>query len=289
MFGHIAGTHKGQIFKDRKDLASSGIHRPLMSGIWGAQEGAMSIVLSGGYEDDVDELDYILYTGQGGQNAPGGKQVADQVFTKGNRGLQLSCDYDLPVRVTRGHQIKTGPQAGYRYDGLYRVKRYERVKGLRDFYICRFHLVSDMALEEIELSARDTFKPEYTSTERIEVTTQRLIRNPNISEHLKKLYGYRCQVCQTLLHSPNGPIAIGAHVRPLGKPHDGPDALSNMLCLCPNHHDQFDRLAFYIDPKDLMIVGLDGYDGKRLVVASKHRVDHDMLEYHKQRYEQVST
>ena len=95
MFGHIDGTTVGEIFEDRKHLRASGIHAPTMAGIWGAQEGAYSIVLSGGYEDDVDELDYILYTGQGGQDAPGGKQVADQLFTKGNLGLRLSCDYGL--------------------------------------------------------------------------------------------------------------------------------------------------------------------------------------------------
>ena len=108
MFGHIPGIKPGQIFEDRKALRHSGIHAPLMAGIWGAQEGAYSIVLSGGYEDDIDELDYILYTGQGGQDVPGGKQVSHQEYTKGNRGLQLSCDYNLPIRVTRGHQIKNG-------------------------------------------------------------------------------------------------------------------------------------------------------------------------------------
>ena len=49
-----------------------------MSGIWGREsEGACSIVLSGGYEDDIDDLNYILYTGQGRPDSPGGKQVAD--------------------------------------------------------------------------------------------------------------------------------------------------------------------------------------------------------------------
>ena len=75
MFGHIDGISVGQIFESRKELAISGIHAPPMSGIWGAQEGAYSVVLSGGYEDDIDDLDYILYTGQGGQDTPGGKQV----------------------------------------------------------------------------------------------------------------------------------------------------------------------------------------------------------------------
>ena len=63
IFGHIKGIEVGQIFASRKDVAASGLHSPLMAGIWGANEGAFSIVLSGGYEDDIDELSYILYTG----------------------------------------------------------------------------------------------------------------------------------------------------------------------------------------------------------------------------------
>ena len=112
MFGHIDGIPVGQVFASRKEVAAAGLHAPLMSGIWGAQEGAYSIVLSGGYEDDIDDLNYILYTGQGGQDSPGGKQVENQEFTKGNKGLQLSCQYKLPVRVIRGHQISNGPVNG---------------------------------------------------------------------------------------------------------------------------------------------------------------------------------
>ena len=97
-----------------------------MAGIWGAAEGAYSTVLSGGYEDDIDELDYILYTGQGGRDPSTGHQVADQEFIIGNKVLKLSCEYNLPVRVTRGHQIDRGPKSGYRYDGLYYVKIYNR-------------------------------------------------------------------------------------------------------------------------------------------------------------------
>ena len=76
MFGNIEGVKIGQLFGCRRELASAGVHAPHMSGIWGAQDGAFSIVLSGGYEDDLDDLNYILYTWQGGQDVPGGKQVA---------------------------------------------------------------------------------------------------------------------------------------------------------------------------------------------------------------------
>ena len=55
VFGTIEGTEVGQIFKDRKALGESGIHTPTMGGIWGSNDGASSIVLSGGYEDDIDD------------------------------------------------------------------------------------------------------------------------------------------------------------------------------------------------------------------------------------------
>ena len=67
-FGHIPGTRVGQIFTDRSALKDAGIHANIQKGIWGAGTGACSIVLTGGYEDDEDYLDFILYTGQGGQD-----------------------------------------------------------------------------------------------------------------------------------------------------------------------------------------------------------------------------
>ena len=79
-------------------------------------------------------------------------------------------------------------------------------------------------------------------------------------------------------------IAIGAHIQGLGKPHNGPDTLENMLCLCPNHHDQFDAYSFYIEPENLEIVGLKNFEGKKLTVDSKHKLDKVFLEYHKNRF-----
>lgn len=50
-----------------------------MAGIHGREsEGAYSIVLSGGYEDDVDDGEEFLYTGSGGRDLSGNKRTADQ-------------------------------------------------------------------------------------------------------------------------------------------------------------------------------------------------------------------
>ena len=50
---------------------------------------AVSIVLSGQYEDDFDNCEEIVYTGQGGNNLLGDKrQIADQEMKRGNLALQ---------------------------------------------------------------------------------------------------------------------------------------------------------------------------------------------------------
>ena len=56
-----------------------------------------------------------------------------------------------------------------------------------------------------------------------------------------------------------------------------------MFCLCPNHHAQFDRYAFYIDPETLEIVGLDDFEGK-FITPMKHKIKSEYFEYQKNQY-----
>jgi len=285
IFGNIENIEVGQIFENREVLSKARIHGPTMAGIWGREsEGACSIVLSGGYEDDIDELDYIFYTGQGGQDIPGGKQVSDQEFVRGNKALMLSCKYNLPVRVTRGYQIKNGPTKGYRYDGLYYVNKFERVKGKSGYYICRFHLGSEKQIDILEKEIKPNLKPDYKRADRAATTVSRIKRDVSLSENIKEIYGYKCQVCNVYLKTPYGAIAIGAHIKGLGKPHNGPDVIENMICLCPNHHEQFDDHGFYIDSETSEIKGLEGYDGKKITLNKKHNIEKSFLKYHLEDY-----
>ncbi|WP_374936881.1 HNH endonuclease [Streptomyces sp. Ru73] len=51
-------------------------------------------------------------------------------------------------------------------------------------------------------------------------------------------------------HPPRGrggkAYSEGAHIRPLGKRHRGPDVEQNVLCLCANCHVRLDNGALYI-------------------------------------------
>ena len=283
IFGEIEETHVGQIFKDRKKLAAAGIHTPFMAGIWGSgEDGASSIVLSGGYEDDIDDWNNILYTGHGGQK--NGKQVKDQEFTLGNEGLRISCKYNLPVRVTRGYQIKNGPPEGYRYDGVYYVNNFERVKGKSGFHVCRFYLSTEKTVEKLEAELKHTLKNDYKKTERKKSTINVIQRNPKWPEYVKKLYENKCQVCNIFLKTHDGAVSIGAHIRGLGKAHKGPDQVNNIICLCPNHHSQFDGFGFYIESETLEIKGLEKYEGKRLTIKEGHNIDKEFFKYHHEQY-----
>lgn len=63
LFGEIQGHSEGTYFESRAELSRAGVHRPLQAGISGsAYEGADSIVLSGGYEDDRDNGFEIICT-----------------------------------------------------------------------------------------------------------------------------------------------------------------------------------------------------------------------------------
>lgn len=51
---------------------------------------AVAIVISGMYEDDLDNAEEVVYTGQGGHNLTGDKrQCRDQVLQRGNLALKV--------------------------------------------------------------------------------------------------------------------------------------------------------------------------------------------------------
>ena len=68
-----------------------------MAGIHGREsEGAYSIVLSGGYDDDRDEGGEFTYSGSGGRDLSGNKRTAkqsyDQKLTHMNRYIRWTLD-----------------------------------------------------------------------------------------------------------------------------------------------------------------------------------------------------
>jgi putative restriction endonuclease len=279
LFGEIPRYPVGSMFPDRAALSAAGLHRPTQAGIWGTAErgGAQSIVLGGGYEDDEDHGDFLIYTGQGGQE--NGRQVADQELKLGNLALCRSHLTGLPVRVIRGarHRTPHSPAVGYRYDGLFRVADAWLAEGLSGFKVWKYRLEKIPADAPLHAGpATTTSTPAGNAAPgRRETWTTRTVRDSRVSAFVKSIHDDKCQACGIRLETPAGAYSEGAHIRPLGRPHNGQDVPDNVLCLCPNCHVLFDAGAFAIKPDTLELVGIVG----KLRTHRRHPVGREFLEY----------
>jgi|GEM_PF-6370726 len=80
-----------------------------------------------------------------------------------------------------------------------------------------------------------------TAPGRVLTTIFRVIRDTALARVVKELHDFRCQLCDHTIQLADGSFYAEAHhVRPLGSPHDGPDRMDNLLCVCPNHHIELD-------------------------------------------------
>lgn len=122
------------------------------------------------------------------------------------------------------------------------------------------------------------------TVERQSREVQAQVRDRKKAAALKKHYKNTCSFCGTRLQVGSERwYSEAAHVKPLGKPHNGPDRVSNMLVLCPNHHLQFDRGVILLERNgsDFIInsrVPGDPIHGRKL--ALNHPLDAEFVSYH---------
>lgn len=128
--GHVPGVEVGDIFFFRMELCLVGLHAPSMAGIdymsvkltLDEEPLAVSIVSSGGYDDEGDDGDILIYSGQGGVQRRDG-QMFDQKLERGNLALEKSLHRGNEVRVIRGLKDAAGSTGKiYVYDGVYKIQ-----------------------------------------------------------------------------------------------------------------------------------------------------------------------
>ncbi|BBN04580.1 protein MpSUVHa [Marchantia polymorpha subsp. ruderalis] len=162
ILGEVPGVKVGDHFYYRMELLIISLHRQSQGGIdfipaskstildkrGNPLAVAVSVIASGGYEDDHDEGETLIYTGQGGNNYKGDKRnVTDQELVRGNLALKNCCDLGLAVRVIRGSEVKkTGSASSpsgkiYYYDGLYDVKECYQETGSAGYKVWKYKLV----------------------------------------------------------------------------------------------------------------------------------------------------
>lgn len=318
--GRIEGVAVGDHFDNRMHVMGAKLHQTNQKGIsWLKDEKddlpvADAIVLNGGYIDDDDQWTRMRYTGasKGAERDPNtGRLLRSQSWSYvDNAALKRSYERNYPIRVIRGYEgdERYSPPKGYRYDGLYRITALRTALSKLPapdgtaIEICQFDLerlpesqqghtpveahVAE-ALEELEELHEQQDEERYPEVRNTAV--QRLIRSVATSRRVKKLYDGECQLCGRRLLGPDGEVhSQGAHIRPLGKPHNGPDVEQNILCVCPNCHVRLDIGAVVVD-KDWSIIVRAAMLGEGLLPKLKtkgwHRVHPEYIRYHREWWE----
>lgn len=118
-------------------------------------------------------------------------------------------------------------------------------------------------------------------TTRRTASYSRIVRDTALTARVKKLHADRCQVCDLQLSTRFGTYSEAAHIRGLGRPHDGPDEQSNLLVLCPNHHVQFDTLALYVDAGGTVRATADDGPIGELRRHPAHQISEEHIRYHR--------
>lgn len=115
------------------------------------------------------------------------------------------------------------------------------------------------------LQAQDLGSP---IARRVETTISRILRDTRLSNRVKRLHNFECQLCgYTLLLADGSRYAEGHHIQPLGLPHNGPDLQANIICVCANCHAACDLGAIKLVRSQLR-------------VAVGHAIDKRYIEYH---------
>jgi hypothetical protein len=142
---------------------------------------------------------------------------------------------------------------------------------------------------QLDEVARDVNASEVSRARR-EVEQQ--LRNAALAATLKELYESQCMFCDSRICvsiSPEQFYVEAAHIRPLGRPHNGPDIPQNMLVLCPNCHVQFDAGTLGValrSPTELQIASRTRnhpLHGKTVRTHGTHTLDGQFVDWH-QRY-----
>ena len=163
ILGSVPGVEVGDEFQYRVELNIIGLHRQIQGGIDYVKHNgkvlATSIVASGGYADELDNSDVLIYTGQGGNVMNSDKEPEDQKLERGNLALKNSSEEKNPVRVIRGSESADGKCKTYVYDGLYLVESCWQDMGPHGKLVYRFRLrripgQPELAVKEVKKSKK---------------------------------------------------------------------------------------------------------------------------------------
>jgi predicted HNH restriction endonuclease len=170
---------------------------------------------------------------------------------------QLIIDEELPLILTSLQSRGATPA-----QTLSRILQDLRDAGEIEFIGRGEYRLVNSAIPPVNIEQIESAAP----TPRRGVTVDRIVRDAAIARRLKILYGYRCQICDTRLELKSGFYCEAHHIKPLGRPNNGPDKESNLIIVCPNHHTLLDFGAMRLVPTDFK--------------HAKHSIAQEFIDFH---------
>ncbi|MED6156656.1 hypothetical protein PIB30_016393 [Stylosanthes scabra] len=142
VLGSVPGVEVGDEFQYKVELAIVGLHQRIQSDIDYVENNgktlAMSVIVLGGYGDESEDSDVLIYTSLGGNNTD--KEIEDQKLEQQNQSLRNSIEEKNPVRVIRTTESMDEKGKKYVYDGQYLVESCWQDKGPQGTSVLRFRL-----------------------------------------------------------------------------------------------------------------------------------------------------
>jgi len=96
---------------------------------------------------------------------------------------------------------------------------------------------------------------------RIKTTIYRILRDTALSREVKIAQNFKCQLCSATIQLSDGSYYAEAHhVKPLGRPYNGPDTIDNIICVCPTCHVLVDYKVVRLEEAKLPNVSTEYVD-----------------------------
>ena len=201
-----------------------------------------------------------------------------------NKNLIIYCDKIYEIK--KGFQ-KTNLDMGFRaaIPQIHKIKLIQAKKNAVNEIIEKYETMENyLEIKIIQLKSKkiEEIIPSSMKKEsrKIEMTTQRRVRDTAKSKKLKKIYENKCQICNYSFpqYVKSGYSEVH-HVWPMAD--EGDDDFDNMLVLCPNHHTEFDyKIIQFNKLKNNIIEDLKGRKIGTISFKKGHCLDDDNILFH---------
>lgn len=173
------------------------------------------------------------------------------------RAINIVAERGVNAKTVFAHLVgKNVPSklSVYKFDALLKGWLENNSTQLRDWYLRDADRYDKTLIETFfgEPQVLDIPKAldidEPPESTRIETTIYRILRDTALSREVKIAQKFKCQLCDKTIKLTDGSFYAEAHhVKPLGRPFNGPDTKDNILCVCPTCHVLLDYKAIRLD------------------------------------------